>query len=126
MGTWGPGNLDDDSAMEEVSRRSHQLLTELLEQIRKPSSQHADEYEHGKLFVAFEFFFALDAKKLIARGAFPTAHEVDLLAKKYLLGWEAYLAKNLEPSTGFLKKRRRVIEQTFDHFKKICVRLGND
>ena len=51
MGTWGPGNLDSDGALDAVYTRSAELIKTLWERVQKQESWEADEWDYDALFV---------------------------------------------------------------------------
>lgn len=119
MGTWGPGNLENDHAEEELHDRSQRLIRELLQRARSRTSREADEYDYTTLFVEFEIVFALAAKDLLDRSCLPPPEEVDSLKTSYLKDWDAYIL-GMGFSKEQLTQRRRVIQRTFSRFKRLC------
>lgn len=120
MGTWGPGNLENDYALDELGERSQKLVNGLLRRARSKRSREADEYDHTTLFVEFEILFALDARKLLS-AELPDPNEVETLKQRFLKDWDAHIDA-LEPKPDYKRKRRQVIARTFDRFKRICAR----
>ena len=119
MGTWGPGNLDNDYALEEIHTRSEALIEALMERARSKTSREADEYDYTTLFVELEMLFALEAKGLIAEDCLPAPEDVEALAKDYLADW----TKNVDavsPTPEHKRKRRQIIQRTFKRFADIC------
>lgn len=113
MGTWGHGNLDSDYALDELSTRTKDLLTQLLLRAQRKTSREYDEYDHTTLFVEFEIVFALDAAGLMGTGKFPSAAAVRALAVEFLAGYDAYME-------AAWPERRATIEETFQRFAAMC------
>lgn len=122
MGTWGPGNLDNDYALDELCDRSAALIESMMERARRKESREGDEYDYTTLFVEFEIVFALDAKGLLKSGALPSPEEVEELKTSYIADWEPYYRDNLEAKPDHLKARRQCIARTFNRFKRICAK----
>lgn len=123
MGTWGPGNLENDYALDELSTRTSTLVGELLSRARSPSSREADDYDYTTLFVELEIAIALDARGLLSASELPKTREVQALARDFIASWDANIDA-LSPKPEFKRKRRAVILATFDRFAKICARHG--
>jgi hypothetical protein len=121
MGTWGNGNLDNDCAWDELSDRSHELVTALLDRARMPESRQADEYDYTTLFVEFEILFALDSKGLISGVKLPQPCEVEELKWSYIDDWTSYI-DGLKPTADHKRLRRMAILRTFNRFKQICAK----
>ena len=52
MGTWGPGNLESDAALDAVGTASDALARRSWTRLRRRASTQADEYDHDLLFGA--------------------------------------------------------------------------
>ena len=119
MGTWGPGNLENDDALDELGT----LITELLGRARSSTSREPDEYDHTTLFVELEIALALDAHGLLDGSELPKTREVQALAQDYLAAWDRHIDA-LAPKPDFKTKRRAVIVATFDRFANVCATHG--
>lgn len=119
MGTWGAGNLDDDTALDEVGERSDALITQLWERIQKQESWEADEWECAALFVDLESLLALEAGGVFSGYSLPSRDKARPVIDRWLAGWGAYF-DGLAPREGFKAERRAVIEQTFERFLTVC------
>lgn len=113
MGTWGAGNLDSDYALDELSTRTHDLLTELLLRAQRKHSREWDEYDHTTLFVEFEIVFALDAHGLMSTGKFPAAAAIRALAAEFLVDYDDYLEE------AWPERRAKIVD-TFEKFAVLC------
>ncbi|MEM9071829.1 MAG: hypothetical protein AAGE52_25190 [Myxococcota bacterium] len=118
MGTWGPQNLDNDYALDELHARSTALVASLLERARSKTSRECDDYDYTTLFVEFEIVFAFAAHGLLDC-ELPPPNEVAKLAAEYLRDWEIGIDK-LGATAAHKRERRDVIERTFQRFQILC------
>ena len=51
MGTWGPKNLDNDYALDELGDRLDKLVKRLWSRAKKKTSREGDEHDYTTLFV---------------------------------------------------------------------------
>lgn len=123
MGTWGDGNLQNDSALDELSDCTSGLVKSLIDRAKRPSSREGGDYDYTTPFVEFEIIFALDAKRLLESTALPSPDEVEELKWDYMRDWDANIDQ-MEPTPKHKKGRRRCILRTFDRFKRICLRIA--
>jgi hypothetical protein len=114
MGTWGPGNLDNDGTSDIRYEQSKQLVDEILKLAGSEAAAQFDEYDHDKLFVNLETFFALERAHLL--NFYPDPDQVAELKESYLAAWDDYIKQN---SVGW-DERRAVIARTFDRLIWIC------
>lgn len=121
MGTWGPGNLENDYAGDELGDRTHKLVESLLERARNKLSCDQGEYEHTALIVDFEMVFALDAKRLLYCNNLPAVEDIEQLKHEFIREWDVHI-EGYDPKPEYKKERRKVILRTFNRFKKICSR----
>jgi hypothetical protein len=120
MGVWGPGNLDSDYALDELSERGAELLNGLLLRWQRKLSWEYDEYDHTTLFVEFELVFALADKGLFPSGrTIPSPGIVRGQALAWLAGYDAYMTTQGGPWV----ERRAIIASTFERFAKLCESL---
>ena len=127
MGTWGPRNLDNDYALDELGERIDKLVKRLWSRAKKKASREGDEYDYTTLFVEFEILFAMDDRKLLQNrcGVMPTPDEVETLKLDYIGAWDKNIDA-LEPTEDHKRDRRRAILQTFNRFKRISRRHHPD
>ena len=123
MGTWGPGNLENDSALCELSDRSHKLVKTMMARAKRKRSRRYDEYDYTTLFVELEIIFALESKGLLS-GVLPEPDDVESLKTGFINDWESYFL-NLVPDAN-LDARRKCITRTFNKFKRICAKHKAD
>lgn len=118
MGTWGPKNLDNDYALDELHERSATLVSSLLERARSKTSRECDEYDYTTLFVEFEIVFALAARGLLTC-ELPPPNEVAKLSDQYIRDWAVQI-EALGATESHKRERRRVIKSTFRRFRVLC------
>ena len=118
MGTWGHGNLENDYALDELSRRTRDLLTPMFLRAQRTESRQYDEWDHTTLFVELEIVFALDKAGLLS-GGLPGAESVRALAREFITEWEEY-------ADGPHPARRKKIVQSFERLAEICEKNGGD
>lgn len=118
MGTWGSGNLANDYALDELGDRSAKFIKTMMARARKKASREADEWDHTTLFVEFEMLFALAERKLFTTG-YPARAEVEALAQKFIVGWDAYIDE-LGATDDYKERRRATILETFERFAVLC------
>ena len=115
MGYWGPGNLDSDYALDELSFRTDKLVRSFLRRARKKVSREWDEYEHTALLMDFEYFFALESRGLLV-GQLPEPEAIDTLKASFLADYDAYCED--QPRPAF----RTVLARNFSRLRRICVK----
>jgi hypothetical protein len=91
MGTWGPGNLDSDGALDEVAERSHALVEQLWRRLHTRQSWETDEIEYDALFVDFEIVFALEANGVFDGYALTQLENFEQVRDRWLAGWDDYI-----------------------------------
>lgn len=121
MGTWGPGNLDSDGALDDLCERSDALVKQLLTRLKDPTSAEADEYEYDALWVDFEWVLALERAGALSHGVLPEAAEVRALAETWLAAWEAYIP-GLDPKPEYKVNRRATMATCFERLARACER----
>ena len=127
MGTWGPKNLDNDYALDELGDRIDKLVKRLWSRAKKKTSREGDEYDYTTLFVEFEILFAMEDRKLVRDccGVMPTPAEVEKVKLDYIQAWDKNIDA-LEPTEDQKRDRRKAILQTFNRFKRISRRHHPD
>lgn len=113
MGTWGPGNFDDDTAADHLSRLTDQLATEVAEAMAgDPVGVEPDEY-WGVAVPANLELLALIARTHYVGVLLPEVATVEAWKTKFLEIWDGSI-DGLEPSPAFKEARRAVLVRTFD------------
>ena len=119
MGTWGPGNLDSDGALDAVAEHSSGLIGRVWSRLRDTTSAEADEWDHDALFVDLEMLFALADHGVFNGWDLPRATDLDPVTRRWLAHWEDYF-DGLAPREGFKAERRGVIEASFARLRGLC------
>jgi len=114
MGTWGPGNLDSDYALDEIAERSAELTARILADLDSDSYE-ADSYAYVALFVDLETAIALHAARLFDPWKVPPPEVFAAKTKQWLERWSKSIVQ-LDPKDGFVARRRAAIEDTFARF----------
>ncbi|MFI2362673.1 DUF4259 domain-containing protein [Promicromonospora sp. NPDC019610] len=113
MGTWGPGNFDDDTAADHLSRLSDQLVTEVAEAMSgDPVGIEPDEY-WGVAVPANLELLALLARTSYVGVLLPEVATLEAWKSAFLAVWDGAI-DGLEPSAAFKDARRSVLVRTFD------------
>ncbi|MGW2093196.1 DUF4259 domain-containing protein [Promicromonospora sukumoe] len=113
MGTWGPGNFDDDTAADHLSRLTDQLATEVAEAMAgDPVGVEPDEY-WGVAVPANLELLALIARTHYVGVLLPEVATIEAWKSRFLEIWDGSI-DGLEPSPAFKEARRAVLVRTFD------------
>lgn len=114
MGSWGPGNLENDGAQDELANICERLFNEIIELLQHPQAHEYDDEIIDQLFVKIEMVFALND-----RGMLSIAPSIELLEphlNPYIERWNSY---HRDVGHGEWPERRKVIEATFDRLRVI-------
>ena len=115
MGAWGPGNLENDGAQDELVDVCERLFNELIELLQDPCSHQYDEVEIDRLFVRIEMIFALHQGGILSFA--PSLEVLDPHLEPYIERWNEY---QQDEGNGEWPERRAVIEATFDKLRAIA------
>ncbi len=88
MGAWGPGNLENDGAQDELANVCEGLFNELIALLQQP---RAHEYDGGlinRLFVRIETLFALHEREMLLYA--PEQKAVGILIDPFVERWQQY------------------------------------
>jgi hypothetical protein len=109
MGTWGPGNFQNDGALDWLAEVVDELEETVLSRIDTPAAD-IDEEGESHLMPAVELLATLADR----HGAIPPHPDVvSAWAANYLQRYDGRIDA-LAPSADYKKERRDVIEATFD------------
>ncbi|MFE7506442.1 DUF4259 domain-containing protein [Promicromonospora sp. NPDC057488] len=118
MGTWGPGNFDDDAAADHLSRLTDQLVTEVAEAMSgDPVGLEPDEY-WGVAVPANLELLAVLARLDYVGALLPEAATIETWKRDYLAVWDSTV-DGLGPSPEFRAARRAVLVRTFDDLAEL-------
>ncbi|GAA2219002.1 hypothetical protein GCM10010413_06470 [Promicromonospora sukumoe] len=113
MGTWGPGNFDDDAAADHLARLTDQLATEVAEAMAgDPVGVEPDEY-WGVAVPANLELLAVLARLDYVGVLLPEVATIEAWKAKFLEIWDGSI-DGLEPSPAFKEARRAVLVRTFE------------
>ncbi len=121
MGTWGSGNLENDSALDIIGERSTKMTHLIWDSINSEGSTEADEDEHTELFINIDTLVALDSVGLFSGWEMPSPLEFDAAIQIWLKRWDAYF-DGMGSTDEFRAERRAVIEKTFAKFRLVLVK----
>lgn len=105
MGTWGPGNFEDDTALDWL----HDVQRPLIETIETNLRDQDERNDH--LIMAAVEVLAVICEQLNAVP--PEPEQVVNWRDSYLKAWDGYI-DNLSPKGDYKQERRAVIVKTFD------------
>lgn len=124
MGTWGPGNFDDDAAADHLARLTDQLVTEIAEAMSgDPVALEPDEY-WGVAVPANVELLAVLARLDYVGVLLPEVTVIETWKSQFLAVWDNSI-DGLEPSPAFKEARRAVLVRTFDDLAELR-RLADD
>ena len=129
MGTWGPGNFENDCAADHLYRVCGPLLKEVVEAMKDPSSLEPDEL-YGDLVPANLEIIACLSEHLgrYERGpiedflypcVLPPPETVAEWQRKYLAVWDACI-DGLSPDPDYKRQRREVLVATFERVERLA------
>ena len=124
MGTWGPGNFENDDAAEYLIRLCKPLVEQIRSTVAQPQLLQPDEPDSDIMMANVEILAVLGSSigktrndeigHLIFPFPLPASEEVVRWKHKYLEVWDGYIDQ-LGPSVDYKEGRRRVIVDAFDH-----------
>ena len=118
MGTWGPGNFDDDTAADHLSRLTDQLVTEVAEAMSgDPVRLEPDEY-WGVAVPANLELLAVLARTNHVGVLLPEVATIETWKITFMKIWESAI-DGLAPSAAFKEARRSVLVRTFDDLAEL-------
>lgn len=118
MGTWGPGNFDNDTAADHLSIITARLRDEIVEAMAEgDGALEPDEY-WGVAVPCNVELLALIAEQRWAGVTLPDAATVEAWKRRYLAVWEASI-DSLEPTAAHRRDRHAVLVATFDRLLAI-------
>lgn len=122
MGTWGPGNFDNDTAADHLSTFTARLRDEIAEAIAGgPTQIAADEYDGVAVPCNVELL-ALVAEQQWTGTVLPDPATVRSWKHTYLTIWDDSIDE-LAPAAAWKKERRAVLARSFDRLARASERL---
>lgn len=120
MGTWGPGNFDNDTAADHLSIITARLRDEIVEAMAEgDEALEADEY-WGVAVPCNVELLALIAEQRWVGVVLPDAATVAEWKRRYLAVWEASIDE-LDPTPAHRRDRHATLVATFDRLLAIVL-----
>ena len=119
MGSWGPGNLDNDGAVDFIGGVCGELVDSIWRRAQKKESREYDEPDYDELFAEFEMVFAFESADLFNGWNVPSPETFGAIKKPFLDDWCKYSESKGGPG-GVGCERYNVISATLDRFHKLC------
>jgi hypothetical protein len=119
MGTWGPGNFDEDAAADLLSSTTSELLEQIVTAMEDPEGLEPDEID-GVMVPCNVELLALIAEQHWVGTTLPDATTVAAWKATYLAVWDGAI-DGLAPKPAWKKERRAVLAHTFDRLHAACV-----
>jgi len=118
MGTWGPGNFDDDTAADHLSLLVSRLVDEIDVAPGDPAALEPDEYWGVAVPCNVEILATIAEKQWVGC-ALPSPRVIERWRETYLGVWERGIDA-LEPAPEDKRQRREVLRATFDHLIELA------
>lgn len=129
MGTWGPGNFDDDTSAEYI----YEVVKPLLAQIEvsmqnKPTALQPDEFDGVVAICNIDIVSTLaehlgrfdgEKQRKTSIVSLPSPETISNWREEYLKVWDERIDA-LRPSPQYKVLRRKVIKKTFDRLEKLA------
>jgi Domain of unknown function (DUF4259) len=129
MGTWGPGNFENDRAADHLYEVCGPLLKQVEEAMKDPSAIEPDEYAADLVTANLEIIGCLsehlgryergELQDFLYPCVLPPPETVADWKQKYLHVWDACI-DGLDPDPEYKAKRREVIVETFDRVERLA------
>jgi hypothetical protein len=130
MGTWGPGNFENDTAAEHLIDFCKPLVEQITQTAAQPELMQPDEPDSDIMLANMEILSALAENigryeagwvgDMVFPFPFPAAEKIEQWKLDYLRVWDGYIDRLL-PSDDYLQRRREVIIATFDRLQRAAV-----
>ncbi|NPC72040.1 MULTISPECIES: DUF4259 domain-containing protein [Corallococcus] len=120
MGTWGFGNFENDTAGEHLVGVVRPLLQQIADTVRDEALMAPDEYDGVAMISNLEIIACLaeslgkSSESKTAPGMeLPPPATIEKWREDYLRVWDGYIDQ-LNPKPDFKRRRRKVIQTTFE------------
>lgn len=118
MGTWGPGNFDNDTAADHLSLVTSQLVDGIQEAMHDPAELEPDQFWGVAVPCNIELL-VLIAKQGYVGCMIPDLQTVMNWRRHYMEVWERNIDQ-LQPRGDHKVRRREILQKTFDEFCDIA------
>jgi len=115
LGTWGPGNFENDYALDYLSDIVAQLVRD-IEDSFEGTKADPDELGEAVLVPSVAILILLCEH---CHATSPRKEVVREWKHKYLQNWDAYIDQ-LHPKPDFKLQRREIINATFDRLAELA------
>ncbi len=129
MGTWGPGNFENDCAADHIHDVCGPLLKQVEEAMKDSSAIEPDEYDADIVMANLEIIACLsehlgrhargEIQDFLYPSVLPRPETVAEWKQKYLEIWDTHI-DGLDPDPDYKKKRREIIIETFDRVEGLA------
>jgi hypothetical protein len=130
MGTWGPGNFENDTAADYLMDLCKPLVAQIKETVAQPPLMQPDEPTSDIMLANVEVLSVLAENigryetdwvgDIVFPFPFPGAEEIEQWKIEYLRVWDGYI-DGLMPSEDYKGRRREVIAATFDRLRRAAI-----
>ena len=110
MGTWGPGNFENDAALDFLNEQVDSYVGIIKEIFGDAARFRLDEDAEGMLMPSLEILLALNER---LHGKLPKGLDIAGWKSRYLSMYDEQI-DGLEPDEGYKQLRRDTIATTFD------------
>ncbi len=118
MGTWGPGNFDQDTAADHLSILTNRLITEVDDAIANPTDIEPDEYWGVAVPCNVELLCLINEQGYVG-SITPELEKVQHWRSEFMAVWDAKI-DGLNPKSNYKDLRRKVLNDTFDRLARLA------
>lgn len=129
MGTWGPGNFENDCAADHLFEVCGPLLDQIKAAMEDPEAIEPGEYDSDIVVANLEIIACLTEhlgryergpiQDILYPCVLPAAETIAGWKKTYLAVWDESI-DGLAPDPDYKKQRREVIIDTFDRVERLA------
>ncbi|MFK4762200.1 DUF4259 domain-containing protein [Microbacterium sp. ZW T5_45] len=114
MGTWGPGNFDDDTVADGLSEITDELIAKIAEPFADDDDTELqpDEWAGSMVPAWLEILTDIAAAGRVG-ATFPDSGTISAWGERFLQVWDEYIDE-LDPDPEYRVERRSVLVSTFD------------
>jgi hypothetical protein len=115
MGTWGPGNFDDDTVADALSEITDELIAKISEVFADEDDDtelQPDEWGGAMAPAWLEILTDIGSAGRVG-ATFPSSSTLEGWRDRYIQVWDDYIDE-LEPDEDYRTDRRQVIVSTFE------------